>query len=133
MLTKAVHVCKQAWPLTRFKRKAVLMVGALAARNPATARPLLEALKEPFSIRAVDLDRMTTSAVLTRRVDFKSRCAAAIGVLEPHVPWTGPFLRLRRDCYQAAGDPRLAVARDELSTYISHEPFPLAAGVPLGN
>jgi spermidine synthase len=117
------------WPLTRFKRKAVLLANALAARNPATAPPLFDALREPFAVRAADQDRLTTSAALTQRMDFKARCAAAVGALEPHVPWTGPFLKLRHDCYQAAGDPRLDIARRDLSDFFAREPLPLGAGV----
>jgi len=119
------------WPLTRFKRKAVMLASALATRNAATARPLLDALKEPFSVRAVEFERLTTRAALTQRADFKTRCAAAIGALEPHVPWTGPFLKLRRDCYEAAGDPRLDAARRDFSDFVDDEPLPLAAGLPL--
>jgi len=43
------------------------------------------------------------------------------------VPWTAPFLILRRDCYQATGDPRLATATRDLVDYFGHEPLPLAS------
>ena len=46
-------------------------------------------------------------AEMSRQVDFPGLCGPAVGALEPHVPWTESFLRLRRDCYQATGHPLL--------------------------
>lgn len=119
------------WALTRFKRKAVGLAGPVAARSPATARRLLEALRDPFAVRAVDQERLTTIASLTQRVDFAAQCRSAVGALEPHVPWTWPFLSLRRECYAAAGDPRLEDATRDLNEFASREPLPLASGVRL--
>jgi hypothetical protein len=86
---------------------------------------LFDALKEPFSVRAADTPRLLARADLTVRFDFRGACQEAIGDLEPHVPWTGAFLALRRDCYQATGNPRLAAALRDLDEFLSREPLPL--------
>ena len=113
------------WPQMRFKQKALGLAAAVGERQPATARQLFDALKEPFSVRAADTPRLLTRADLTVRFDFRGACQEAIGDLEPYVPWTGAFLALRRDCYQATGDPRLAAALRDLDEFLSREPLPL--------
>lgn len=70
--------------------------------------------------------RATTAAELSRRGDFGKTCREPVGQLEPFVPWSEYFLRLRRDCYRAAGDARLALAERELADFYAHEPAPLA-------
>ena len=65
-------------------------------------------------------------ADLATRVDFKGMCREPLAALEPYVPWTRAFLVMRRDCYQATGDPRLAVALRELGEFLSGEPLPIA-------
>ena len=50
--------------------------------------------------------------------------------MEPFVPWNAFMLTLRRDCYEANGDPRLAVATRDLLRFYSREAVPLSAGLP---
>ena len=82
-------------------------------------------------MRAVDEDRLGTMAGLTRVIDFKGLCRDAVAAFEPHVPWTSGFLELRRDCYEAVGDPRLAAATRDVLDFISREGLPLQAGIQL--
>lgn len=113
------------WPQLRFKLEALDIAAAVGKRRPVTARPLFDALKTPFSVRAVDTARALTRLDLTTRFDAAGTCREAIGELEPHVPWTGAFLAMRRDCYQATADARLAVASRDLYEFLSREPLPL--------
>jgi spermidine synthase len=114
------------WPTLRYKEKALGLAAAVGRSDPATARGLYEALRHPFSVRALDDMRLMTSADLSARFDFAGACREPIGALEPHVPWSAPFLVLRRDCYLASHDPRLAVANRDLDDFFAHEPLPLA-------
>jgi hypothetical protein len=114
------------WPQLRFKQHALALIDALTARDPGPARRLFVALREPFSVRATDTARLMTRVDLATRVDFEGTCRDAIDELEPHVPWTGRFLVLRRDCYQATADPRLGAALRDLGEFASGEPLPLA-------
>ncbi len=114
------------WPMFRFKQKALSLSVLVSGAHAAAARPLYDALAEPFSLRAVDNVRLMTRLELSARFDFKGTCRASIDALEPHVPWTGHFLTLRRDCYQLNDDPRLALANRDLNEFMAHEPLPIA-------
>ena len=50
--------------------------------------------------------------------------------LEPHSPWDGSMLTLRRDCYVASGDPLLAAAERDLATFAALETPPFVVGAP---
>lgn len=74
-------------------------------------------------------DRLLAVASLARSVDFRGLCRETVGAFEPHVPWTRAFLAMRRDCYDAIGDARLARATRDLNDFLSHETVPLASGI----
>ena len=89
-------------------------------------RGLYNALRDPFSVLAVDTMRLMTAAELSARFDFAGACREPIAALEPFVPWSAAFLVLRRDCYRAGNDPRLAAAARDLDEFFAHEPARLA-------
>ena len=113
------------WPLLRLKQLALDITAAVGKQRPTTARGLFDALKPPFSVRATDTTRLLTRLDLTTHFDFRGACREAISELEPHVPWNGAFLAMRRDCYAATGDQRLAIAIRDLSEFLAHEPLAL--------
>jgi spermidine synthase len=115
------------WPLLKYQQKALALASTVGGADAATARGLYNALRSPFSVLALDNMRLLTSAELSTKLDFNRACRAPIGALEPHVPWSASFLTLRRDCYAASGDPRLAVATADLNDFFRHEPLPLGA------
>jgi spermidine synthase len=115
------------WALNRFEERAVALADAVAARSPLLAARMFEALKFPFAVRALQDERLTAVANLTPRLNFNGLCREAVGALEPHVLWTRSFLTLRRDCYRAIGDPRLAEASRELEELLASEPLALGA------
>ena len=113
------------WPLLKYKQKALTLAAEVGGTDPATARGLFDALQQPFSVRSVDDMRVLTSAELSTKFDFRGECRGPIGALEPHAPWASAFLTMRRDCYAASLDPRLAAATRDLADFFSHEPLPL--------
>jgi spermidine synthase len=113
------------WALNRFKERAVALAEAVAARNSLLAARMFEALRFPFAVRALQDERLATVANLTLQLNFSGLCREAVAALEPHVLWTRSFLTLRRDCYQAVRDPRLAVASRELEEFVAQEPVAL--------
>ena len=56
-------------------------------------------------------------------------CRPAVDAFGEHVPWSGNFLALRRDCYQTTKDPRLDVAQRDLNDFLAGEALPLGAGI----
>jgi spermidine synthase len=117
------------WPLPRFKEQAMALVGAIGDRAPAWSRRLFDALQPPLALQALETERLVTAAFLARHADFKGLCRDAIGKLEPAVPWNREFLEMRWSCYKAVGEPKVAVARRQLSEYLAHEPPSLAEGL----
>jgi hypothetical protein len=118
------------WPVLSLKQKAVDLVEPIAARDGVAARRLFDALREPFAVRAVEVPRLMALAGLSRRLDFAGLCRVPIGALEPAPPWNAFTLTLRRDCYQATNDPRLAAAARDVQRFYAREVVPLGAGVP---
>jgi spermidine synthase len=114
------------WPQPQYKAKALAIAAAVASHDAATARRLFDALRQPFSLRAVNVARLMTAAEIAKRFDFRGACQAPIGALEPRVPWTAAFLLTRRDCYQANGDPRLQHAQRDVDAFFAYEPLPLS-------
>jgi len=113
------------WPVLRFKQKALALINVVTSSDPGQARRLFDALRQPFSVRAIDSMRVLLMAELTTRFDFKGACREPMGAVEPHVPWTAAFLVMRRNCYQENNDPRLAAATRDLNDFLAHEPLAL--------
>ena len=90
---------------------------------------MFTALGQPFAVRAVDDGRLITLAELSMMFDGATLCPAAVGALEPRVPWMREFLIMRRDCYRQHSDPRLTLAEDDLIAFASREAQPIATFV----
>jgi hypothetical protein len=43
------------------------------------------------------------------------------------VPWNEPFLRLRRDCYEATNHPLLQTAASDLDEFLKTAPRPIVS------
>ena len=110
------------WPLVRFEERAIQIAKQIAERDPSLAPRMLDALAHPLALDALEDLRLTTRAEITRSTNFGGLCRDAVDALEPHVPWTQSFLRLRQECYQAAHDPRVAIAARDLGEFTRNEP-----------
>ena len=65
-------------------------------------------------------------------MDAGPRAIAALQSFEPWVPWEGPVLRDRADCYaQASLREAAIVARRELGDFLENEPQGLALMTPV--
>jgi hypothetical protein len=117
------------WAMLRFKQRALELAETVGSRSPALARRMFDVLRTPFAVDALDEQRLMTRTALAQKADFKGLCRDAIGALEGHVPWTAAFLSVRRDCYAAVGDSRLAQATRDTIEFMSHEPVPLGSGI----
>jgi spermidine synthase len=117
------------WAAPQMKQLALELVAEVTAHDSSLARRMFDALGQPFAVHALDDARLITRAELSVHVDAES-CRAAIGALEPHVPWTADFLVRRHDCYQRAGDPRLSVAIGDLAQFAASQGRQLSTFVP---
>src|SRR5262245_1320844 len=90
----------------------------LAADEPARRRELFEALTEPFAVRALDVQRLSTRAMIGLRDGTGELCQAALVPLEPYVPWEGDLLQMRADCYARTGNPLAVRARADRDAFV---------------
>ena len=95
---------RDAWVSTHTLNRAVTTAAELAGTDRRYARPMYEALKDPFPAGHVEDSRRTTLPRIARVMEGTCgpRTIAALRDLEPHVPWNDTHLRLR-GCYDAAG------------------------------
>ena len=121
---------RDPWALPRFTQKAVARAQVIGTADPAIARRMIDALREPFAVKVAEYRRLLAVAFLTTHVDFTTQCASAVGALEPSVPWESDFLLLRHRCYSETSDSRLAAATRDLEEYFAMEGLPLNANVP---
>jgi hypothetical protein len=126
-----VRLRTDPWPLLRYKGKALTLADSIAQSNPALARRMFDALREPFAVRELEDARKLLVADLTRRLDFANICGEAVDAFGTHVPWNARFLDLRRDCFKATGDYRLTAAERDVARFVAGEARPIGQGVPI--
>jgi spermidine synthase len=96
------------------------------ANTRAYAAPLFNAMSMPFAGGQWNDLRAINRAPLAHQLQGCGPMTInALHALEPWPPWKGEMLRLRRDCYQSAMDPRASRAAAEYDAFLAHEPPPL--------
>lgn len=118
------------WPLMAVKRRALSLAENLGIRSPALAQRMIAALSTPFAAGAMPDERLRVAANLSRVAGLAQTCGATMHALEPHSPWDGQMLTLRRDCYAATADPLLTTAERDLRTYAGLEAQPFTLPQP---
>lgn len=108
------------WPRYEIMLRALGAVRELAFQKPRLAPALLELLSRPFAANAIDEERQLYAFDVA--AGLVPQCVRATGAFEPWVPWRRAFLERRLACYEAAGDPRAAAARADLTAFASAEP-----------
>jgi hypothetical protein len=109
------------WAMQRYMERAVQVAQIVVSRDQTLARRMFDALAQPLAVHAVEDRRRVALAEMTRQMDFRGLCGVAVGVMEPNVPWTESFLRLRSDCYQATNGPLAARAASDLNEFLGNQ------------
>jgi predicted membrane-bound spermidine synthase len=107
------------WPRYELMLRALAASRELAFQNPQQQPVVLAQLARPFAGYALDEERQFYAFDVAGTL--VPECAQALAAFEPWVPWRKAFLERRASCYEAAGDPRAATARAELSAFASDE------------
>jgi len=115
---------KDAWPSTLLFYRSMSLAEELAGTDQEIARRLFDALARPFSIMALNEERIAGRMSLVAHLDMKTYCEQALREFEPHVPWTKEHLTYRKACYQEIGHGLAAKAAADLQEYMAHEPVP---------
>jgi spermidine synthase len=108
---------RDPWPHREVLGRALALASRLASEDPSAGDPLFEALTAPFAVRALDMPRLWTRALIGLRDRTGPQCGAALAPLEPHVPWEADFLERRAQCYASIGSPLASRARADLATF----------------
>ncbi len=112
---------QRPFPVEPIIRRGMEVAMNLALKHPELAPRLVESLRRPFLLSAVNELRIQALVGMLPKLEpvlVRELCHA----LEPHVPWQDEFLTIRRNCYQATADPLLAQAEADLRDYLAGEP-----------
>jgi spermidine synthase len=118
------------WPWPLVLRRALKLAVPLARRDPAAARRVWEALREPFAVLSLNDARLERRLEVANLLPPGRECVEALAPYEPYVEWDRDFLELRQRCYQATSDPRAARAARDFATLRALLPVPFGRGLP---
>jgi tetratricopeptide (TPR) repeat protein len=112
------------WAKSAIMERALHFAVDLGRTNRANATTLYDALERPFASGEFEQARLSVRLTLARLLDgCGPRTIAALQAFEPWVPWEGPILQDRANCYAQAGLWDAAViARGEFGDFVKSEP-----------
>ncbi|MEA2235932.1 MAG: spermidine synthase [Thermoanaerobaculia bacterium] len=112
------------WAKTAIMERALHFAVDLGRTNRSSGTILYDALEHPFAAGEFEQTRRTARLALARSLDgCGPRTIASLRAFEPWVPWDGPGLQVRADCYAKAGLRELAeTARGQLGDFAENEP-----------
>jgi spermidine synthase len=117
LLSALVGYRTDPWPHTYLMLRALNLVRQVARQDPEYGIRLWQVLEEPFAVKLLNETRNLLRGDLARLLDFPQMCGPSFAVLEPWVPWTETFLRLRRDCYRTTSHLLEARAQSDLERF----------------
>lgn len=107
------------WPDLHFMTRSLDVARELAMLDRAAVPVLLEALSQPFAVYVMDGYRQLARVQIASNVPPGPACVDAHRALEPHVPWSADFLRMRHACYSGAGAPEADQAQRDLERFMA--------------
>ncbi len=119
---------RDPWPWFDLMRR-LLDLALEQATDEESARRLLAAVGEPFSVGVLESRRALVHLQLAERVGGDA-CRAAFRALEPHPIWDEEVLRKRARCYLRTGDPLARAAMRDLQWFLDHRPPTLRELLP---
>lgn len=98
-------------------------------QQPEELDTLAEGFSQSFAVLAAEHRRHDALLFLAelREIECGPRTIAALGLYEPHVPWTRQFLERRARCYRRTRHPLMERATADLERFMKHEPAVLSA------
>jgi hypothetical protein len=105
------------WAWQPHAQRLVAMATEIGHASPELGQRMFEELSEPFAAHQQDEARLFSRLTLAHEVDQSALCVDAHEVFEPWIPWNEPFLRRRRDCYEASDHPLAATAQRQLEDF----------------
>ena len=121
---------KTPWSTQHTIERALSLSLQVATTRPYAAQ-LFQSLEQPFAAGQWNDMRVINRALIAKELQgCGPLTVASLRALEPWPPWTEPILRLRRDCYRTAMDPRASRAARDYEAYVDQEPIALLSPAP---
>lgn len=129
-LAAAFHRYREdPWPLPVVMSRALDVAAAVAQEDALAARVLFEALHQPFSLELLREQRLGILIRIDAALGAQGRCAEVLAPLEPHVPWSRPFLLNRLKCYSDARHALAGRALADFDAFVRREPARFGDGL----
>lgn len=104
------------WALPEIVGAALDFAALLSALDATQAPRLFAAVQEPFAVGCADVHRrLMACRIVAGFAPFEA--ARRIAALEPDIPWTASFLKLRWQVYARTGNPLSGRAGDDLEAF----------------
>jgi spermidine synthase len=113
------------WPSPLVMQGALDAALELAGQKPELAPRVLAALRREFALRMLNEVRIEEAFLVGSTGEPGEDCARLLEPVEPHVPFTKPWLEYRLRCYTRQDDPRLVEAWDDLRRFEARGTEPL--------
>ncbi len=117
------------WPNSSFIENALSLAQDIGKADKARAQRLFAALQAPFVVSLNNENRCNALLELSRTID-PAHTAQALGLFEPHTPWTRPFLSLRYLTYKETAPERAPRALRDLTDYFRYHAATFSEAVP---
>jgi spermidine synthase len=125
------HFRDDPWPMPLLMSRSLDVATQLTTQDKSAGRQLYAALRQPFSVSALNEERARHALEIAAKVDFKQLCVAALEPLEPYVPWNREFLSSRARCYRETGNPRAEQAQADFIAFLRNEAVPFSSGLAI--
>lgn len=122
-LVATFHRCRNdGWFFTLLIERTLALVEEVVRQHLAAAEELLAVPAEPFAARQLEMNRLRVRIAVAEVLERRELCVDAFAPFEPHVPWEKRFLEARARCYEEAGHPSAAEAREDLGDFLAAAP-----------
>ncbi|MFZ2958237.1 MAG: fused MFS/spermidine synthase [Candidatus Ozemobacteraceae bacterium] len=112
---------QRPFPVESILKRGMELAMNMGLKSPSLAPRMVEILREPFLLSAVDELRLQAIVGMVSKLEpplVREICRK----FEPNVPWQEEFLTIRRDAYRTASDPLLIQAEADLAEFQAGEP-----------
>ena len=104
------------WP-EDLAQRGLTLARELSVGDRRRADRLRAALETPFAVRLLESQRLASKLAIAESLPDAVQLQDYLD-FEPHVPWTGGFLRQRRNVYRATDNPLAATAESDLKAFL---------------
>jgi spermidine synthase len=121
---------RDPWPSPLVMQGALDAVLEVAGQKPELGPRVLASLRPEFALRMLNEVRLEEAFLVGSETEPGDGCAQLLEPVEPHAPFTKPWLEYRLRCYTREDDPRLVEAWDDLKRFEARGPEPLLPPAP---